>query len=181
MTARLLAEAHSQGVTLYRVGDRLRWRAATPIAPELGERLREHRVALLALVSEGQPATVPTPSSAKKPTREAMDIAATGADAMTAIEEASHEWLGLRLASRILGQDVWLVPDDESAEFLERELAAEGGSMLVFTIAEVFAMEGMLAAEMRAIARIKRTVTRLGGRIDSVARHEGRNETGDGQ
>lgn len=51
MTARaLLAEAAAHGVQLYRIGDRLRWRARAPIPADLLNRLREHRDELRQLV-----------------------------------------------------------------------------------------------------------------------------------
>jgi hypothetical protein len=72
----------------------------------------------------------------------------------------------LLINSRVLGEAVWLVEDDAHAEELERELAAEGDHRLVFTLAEVGAMAGMLAADMRALVHIKRHLP--GSRVDAV-------------
>jgi len=76
MTAHtLLAEAAAHGVSIYRVGDRLRWRAATPPPPDLLERLRQHRDELRRLVPDCDPAgdppsepTIPPPCAACKGT-----------------------------------------------------------------------------------------------------------------
>jgi hypothetical protein len=60
MTAHdLLAEAAAHGIELYRVGVRVRWRAAAPPAADLLARLREHRDELRPLVPERDPAPAP--------------------------------------------------------------------------------------------------------------------------
>jgi len=73
----------------------------------------------------------------------------------------------LLVDSRVLGEAVWLVEDDAHAEELERELAVENDHRLVFTVAEVCAMEGMLAADMQTLVRVKQHLP--GSRIDAVA------------
>jgi hypothetical protein len=174
--ADVLAEARAGGVNLYRRGERLRWRAPAPIAPDLAARIREHWEALLVLVPDSPPRNEAREVSGCSDACDGIGLTSTATtEAIAADDWPDPEWLGLRAASRVLGEDVWLVPDDASAENLERELEAEGKSLLVFTLAEVFAMEGMLAADMQAIAKLKRTLTDagLGGRIRSVTRREG--------
>lgn len=56
MTAHdLLAELHRRGAVAYRVGDRLRVRPADAVPPELLDRLRQYKAALLPLVPERPP------------------------------------------------------------------------------------------------------------------------------
>jgi hypothetical protein len=140
--AALLAEVYRRGAIAYRIGDHIRLRPAAAIPCDLLARVRRHKTELLPLLPEGTPATASAPAA----TREL-----SGA---------------LRIASRTLGEDVWLVADDEDAATVEAELAAEGDTHLVFTLAEVQALRGMLAADMRSLARIKRIFP--GSRIDVV-------------
>ena len=145
MTARaLLDQASARGVSLYRLGNRLRWRAPAPPPADLLEQLRAHKRDLLALIPE-------------RPLE--GDPAFGDVDAYL-------------VASRILGESVWFTADDATAERLERALAAEGDHRLVFTVAEVLALEGMLAADMQRLAEIKRWFR--GARIDGVTRVESR-------
>jgi hypothetical protein len=58
--------------------------------------------------------------------------------------------------SRLLGEAVWIVEDEQHAADLERELAAEGDHRLIFTTGEVAAMAGMIQADMRTVAKVKR-------------------------
>jgi len=46
----ILAELHHRGASVRVVGDRLRYRPVWAVAPELRERMNEHREELLALV-----------------------------------------------------------------------------------------------------------------------------------
>jgi thiamine monophosphate kinase len=66
---------------------------------------------------------------------------------------------------------VWLASDEAAAERLERELAAGGDHRLIFTIAEVEAMRGMLAADMQTLVNIKHRLP--GSHLDHVILREG--------
>lgn len=182
----LLDEVRRCGALIYRIGDVVRVRPISAIPPALAAELRTHKADILPLVPDyadgaAPLARVPQGSADSTPTFATATVkgtilAPTGTtDAIPIDEESYQDWLGLRIASRLLGEDVWLVPDDASAEALERDLGTEGDSTLVFTLAEVFALEGMLAADVKAIAKLKRTLTGagLGGRIESVTRREG--------
>ncbi len=91
----------------------------------------------------------------------------TGKAAATKATEATKTGgEALLVDSRVLGELVWLVEDEAHADELERELAAEGDERLVvFTVAEVLAMEGMLRRDLETVLAVKR---HLGGRFDSA-------------
>ncbi len=57
----------------------------------------------------------------------------------------------IRLFSRILDQEIWLVEDD--AEAFVDQLRWEGDARPVFTVAEVLILENMLEADAREILR----------------------------
>jgi hypothetical protein len=86
----------------------------------------------------------------------------------TKATEATKGGEALLVDSRILGEAVWLVEDEAHADEFERDLAAEGDSgLLVFTVAEVLALEGMLRRDLETVLAVKR---HLGGRVASVKR-----------
>ncbi|MBI3767007.1 MAG: hypothetical protein HY271_00770 [Deltaproteobacteria bacterium] len=102
--------------------------------------------------------------------------ATTGAAALSAAptperDRAFADIDAYLVESRVLGEAVWLTSDDATAERLERELAVERDTRLVFSLAEVEAMCGMLAADMQTLAAIKRRLR--GSRIDHVTLREG--------
>ncbi len=72
--------------------------------------------------------------------------------------------------SRVLGESVWLAPDDAIADRLEHEPAAGGDRRLVFTVAELLPLAAMLEADRRtllaALARIKHAMP--GATLESV-------------
>jgi hypothetical protein len=72
----------------------------------------------------------------------------------------------LLIFSRVLSEEVWLTEDEVHAEELERSLQAKGDMRLVFTAGEVAALAGMLTADLRTIANLKRWFP--GSRIDAV-------------
>ncbi len=73
-----------------------------------------------------------------------------------------------RVYSRVLGEEVWLVEDDTHANELESELSTGGNSRLIFTVPEVEALRGMLDADIRKLADVKRWLP--GSRIETAGR-----------
>jgi len=182
----ILDEVRRCGATIYRTGNVVRVRPISAIPPALAAELRTRKADILPLVpdyAEGAAPLVVMPEGSAGPTPTFTAAMVKGTilaptatpDALPLDQESDQGWLGLRVASRVLGQDVWLAPDDACAEALERDLEAEGASTLVFTLAEVFAMQAMLAADMRTVAKLKRMLVGagLGGRVESLARREG--------
>jgi hypothetical protein len=60
---------------------------------------------------------------------------------------SAEEPEALRLYSRVLGEEVWLVLNDDIAKGLHKE----GSSLPVFTLDEVIALNAMLAEDRRTI------------------------------
>lgn len=60
------------------------------------------------------------------------------------------------IESRLLGEQVWLLLDDSAAGLLQRRLDLVGDHRMIFTLAEVEAVLGMIRADVRAIAEVKR-------------------------
>jgi hypothetical protein len=62
--------------------------------------------------------------------------------------------------SRLLGEEVWLTESESDARALEAELASEGDTRPVFTVAEVLRLGEMAEADRQAaataLARVKR-------------------------
>jgi hypothetical protein len=138
-------------MALYRVGDRVLWEAATPPPASLVTTLRAHKAELLPLV----------------PARASADPAFVDVD-------TPRDWLGLRVYSSLLDREVWLVRDAADASQLENEIGAEGETAaVVFTVAEVLAVEGMIEADRRvllaAVERVKRAMPAV---LDGVIRRE---------
>jgi hypothetical protein len=68
---------------------------------------------------------------------------------------ADHDatWLGLRVRSRILDADVWIVRTTADAEQLE----AEGNDgLMIFTVDELFAMADMAETDLKKLVQVKR-------------------------
>jgi hypothetical protein len=130
----VLAEIRRRGAVAYRVGDMIRLRPASVLPAELVDAVRQHKAALMPLV----------PGYSRD-----CDPAFADVDAYL-------------IKSRLLGETLWMAPDDATAVRLEGELAAEGDHRLVFTVAEVVAVAGMLDADRRtvlaAVVRIKRAM-----------------------
>jgi hypothetical protein len=60
------------------------------------------------------------------------------------------------IESRLLGEAVWLVSDDIAAAELCQALERNRDRRLVFTFSEVTALRGMVEADARTLARVKR-------------------------
>lgn len=122
------------------------------------------RLARRAIRDEECSTAKPSPGAAEGSAPAAPATKATKATKGGDLAEGGPPFL---VYSRVLGEHVWLCEDEAHAEDLARELEAEGDHRLIFTVAEVLAMRGMLAADMQTLARIKRLFP--GSRIDAVA------------
>lgn len=108
------------------------------------------------------PVAVVSPSPAIEPPAEAAQPGTLKHDGSVTVVRA------YRVYSRLLDEEVWLAEDESHAQELERELAMENDRRIVFTVAEVEVMRGMLVAEMRSLARPKRWFP--GARIEAATR-----------
>lgn len=96
--------------------------------------------------------TAPTPATAD--TLSALsrkgDITASEI-AVPADDDAT--WLGLRVRSRILDAEVWIVRTTADAEQLEAE-GSDG--LMIFTVDELLAMADMAEADLKKLVQVKR-------------------------
>lgn len=160
----VIVELESRGAALVAVGDRLRVEAPVgAIDSTLDEALKARKTEILKLIRRRNDAEVGIKASrpeagGRERIEPTMDQALAGLARGTA---------AVRLFSQVLGIEVWLAPD----EAIAGEIEAEKDGRPVFTVDEVGVLEGMLAADLKSVADVKRAFP--GSRVRAFRhRHE---------
>jgi hypothetical protein len=142
-TVELLFELRRLGSEARTDAERLLARDVDRLPGDLRARLREHQLELLELV--------------RRLTNDASS-------------EREVRGAAIRLYSRLIGEEVFLVETATDANALEAELAAEGDNRPVFSVAEVLRIGEMAEADRQefaaALARVKRVTP--GARLEAV-------------